>query len=179
WSPFQSQCDWEFAQWAKQRGPTSSAVSELLAIDGVVEKLGLSYRNVKELNDIIDNKIPGRPAFTREEVQIAGERFDFHFWEIIPCIRALFGDPEFTRQLVFSPQRHYQDPHHTTQIFSEMHTGKWWWSVQARNPGATVIPIIISSDKTQLTLFRSKSAYPVYLSIGNIPKDTRRKVSQC
>ncbi|KAI9432312.1 hypothetical protein BJY52DRAFT_1132789 [Lactarius psammicola] len=182
WSPFQSQCDWEFAQWAKQRGPTSSAVSELLAIDGVVEKLGLSYCNVKELNDIIDNKIPGRPAFTREEVQIAGERFDFHFREIIPCIRALFGDPEFTRQLVFSPQRHYQDPHHTTQIFSEMHTGKWWWSVQqsleARNPGATVIPIIISSDKTQLTLFRSKSAYPVYLSIGNIPKDTRRKVSQ-
>lgn len=35
WSPFQSQCDWEFARWAKQRGPTSTAVNELLGIEGV------------------------------------------------------------------------------------------------------------------------------------------------
>ncbi|KAF8270896.1 hypothetical protein EI94DRAFT_1770660 [Lactarius quietus] len=33
-----------------------------------------------------------------------------------------------------------------------------------------VVPIIISSDKTQLTLFCGKVAYPVYLTIGNIPK---------
>jgi hypothetical protein len=50
-------------------------------------------------------------------------------------------------------------------------------SLEARNPGATVIPIIISTDKTQLTLFRNKSAYPIYLGIGNIPKDIRRKTS--
>lgn len=30
--------------------------------------------------------------------------------------------------------------------------------------------MIISSDKTQVTLFRNKSAYPVYLTIGNLPK---------
>jgi hypothetical protein len=35
WYPFQSQRDWEFARWAKNRGPSSTAVSELLAIDGV------------------------------------------------------------------------------------------------------------------------------------------------
>jgi hypothetical protein len=35
--------------------------------------------------------------------------------------------------------------------------------------------VIVSSDKTQLTLFRDKQAYPVYLTIGNIPKDIRRK----
>ena len=29
----------------------------------------------------------------------------------------------------------------------------------------------ISSNKTQLTLFHVKVAYPVYLTIGNIPKD--------
>src|SRR6266702_864741 len=51
-------------------------------------------------------------------------------------------------------------------------------SLELRKPGATVIPVIISSDKTQLTLFRSKSAYPIYLSIGNIPKDLRCKPPQ-
>ncbi|KAI9430251.1 hypothetical protein BJY52DRAFT_1208101 [Lactarius psammicola] len=147
WTPFQSQCDWEFARWAKNRGPTSTAVGELLAIDG--------------------------------EVEIGGENFEFYFCEVVPCLRTLFGDPEFAKRLVFTPECHYQDSDHTVRVFSEMHTGKWWWSVQqsleAQNPGATVLPIIISSDKTQLTHFRNKSAYPVYLSIGNIPKDLRRK----
>lgn len=31
WAPFNSQCDWELAHWAKMRGPTSSAMAELLA----------------------------------------------------------------------------------------------------------------------------------------------------
>ena len=42
----------------------------------------------------------------------------------------------------------------------------------------TIIPIIISSDKTQLTTFRGKQAYPVYLTIGNLPKHIHRKPSQ-
>ncbi|KAF8260128.1 hypothetical protein EI94DRAFT_1812093 [Lactarius quietus] len=58
WAPFQSQCDWEFAQWVKDRGPSSTAVTELLAINGVVESLGLSYHNARELNHIIDEGLP-------------------------------------------------------------------------------------------------------------------------
>lgn len=50
--------------------------------------------------------------------------------------------------------------------------------MEARSPGATIIPIILSSDKTQITLFRNKTAYPVYLTIGNLPKDIRRKPSR-
>ena len=44
-------------------------------------------------------------------------------------------------------------------------------------PSRTIAPIIISTDKTLLTLFRNKQAYPVYLTIGNIPKEIRRKPS--
>jgi len=44
--------------------------------------------------------------------------------------------------------------------------------------GATIAALIISSDKTQLTQFRGdKKAWPVYLTIGNIEKDKRRKPS--
>jgi len=35
WAPFISQCDWEVAHWAKMRGPTSSALTDLLAIGEV------------------------------------------------------------------------------------------------------------------------------------------------
>ena len=70
-------------------------------------------------------------------------------------------------------------------MYHDMHTGRWWWTTQVRIlmlsfasvscpiwnqekpdqdcPGATVIPIIISTDKTQLTLFKNKTVYPLYL----------------
>ncbi|KAI9436553.1 hypothetical protein H4582DRAFT_1816392 [Lactarius indigo] len=59
-----------------------------------------------------------------------------------------------------------------------MHIGDWWWSIQVpHNAGATIVPLIISSDKTKLTQFWDKMAYPIYMGIGNIPKSTRQKPS--
>jgi len=49
--------------------------------------------------------------------------------------------------------------------------------LERRRPGATIIPLIVSTDKTQVTKFRDKKAYPIYLTIGNIPRRFRRKVS--
>ncbi|KAJ8494649.1 hypothetical protein ONZ45_g13167 [Pleurotus djamor] len=44
---------------------------------------------------------------------------------------------------------------------------------------STICPVIIASDKTQLSQFSgSKVAYPIYLTIGNIPKVVRRKPSR-
>ena len=40
-----------------------------------------------------------------------------------------------------------------------------------------VAPVILASDKTHLTQFRGdKTAWPVYLTIGNIAKAKRREV---
>jgi hypothetical protein len=45
--------------------------------------------------------------------------------------------------------------------------------------GSTVAPVIIATDKTHLTQFSgNKCAYPVYLTIGNLPKEVRRKPSE-
>ncbi|KAJ3837162.1 hypothetical protein F5878DRAFT_662351 [Lentinula raphanica] len=49
WAPFASETDWTVALWAKTRGPSSTALSEFLAINGVAEQLGLSYRSANEL----------------------------------------------------------------------------------------------------------------------------------
>jgi hypothetical protein len=35
YAPFVSELDWKFAKWAKLRGPSSTAVTELMAIEGV------------------------------------------------------------------------------------------------------------------------------------------------
>ena len=41
WAPFQSQNEWELARWGKMRGPTSSALQELLEIPEVWAHLSL------------------------------------------------------------------------------------------------------------------------------------------
>jgi len=35
WAPFESEIDWKLAKWAKMRGPSSTALTELLDIPGV------------------------------------------------------------------------------------------------------------------------------------------------
>ncbi|KAK7461710.1 hypothetical protein VKT23_008136 [Stygiomarasmius scandens] len=180
WAPFASKMDWEVARWAKMRGTGSTAFSDLLAIEGVAEALALSYQNSKQLNHIIDHGLPTRrPAFTRQEVVIAGKAYDFYVRDVLDCIKALYGNPDHTQYLAFTPERHYADADHTMRLYHDLNTGKWWWDMQKAiekdKPGATIIPLIISSDKTQITLFRNKSAY---LTIGNLPKEIRRKPSQ-
>ncbi|KAI0683940.1 hypothetical protein BC835DRAFT_1515409 [Cytidiella melzeri] len=173
--------DWEVARWAKVRGPGSTALTELLQIPGVPESLGLSFRTSDELNEKIDKRLPGRPRFVCHEVLIGNEICEVFYRDVIACVRAIFGNPDFTLYLVFAPEKHYTDPEKTHRMYHDMHTGRWWWAtqeeVEREKPGATIIPIIISTDKTQLTLFRNKTAYPVYLTIGNIPKEIRRKPS--
>ena len=39
-------------------------------------------------------------------------------------------------------------------------------ALKAHCADATVILVVISSDKTQLTLFHGKTAYPMYMTIG-------------
>ncbi|KAF8808923.1 hypothetical protein BYT27DRAFT_7222737 [Phlegmacium glaucopus] len=169
WAPFNSRKDWEVALWAKLQGPGSTAFSDLLAIPGLRDALGLSYKNSDELNKIIDNKLPGRPQFKRHEVVQSGETFEFYSRNILKCLEALWGDPDFVDDLI--TERHYADGDMT-----------WWWTTQVqtetRRKNITIVPIIISSDKTQLTTFRGKQAYPVYLTIGNLPKHIHRKPSR-
>ncbi|KAJ3711136.1 hypothetical protein DFJ43DRAFT_1154481 [Lentinula guzmanii] len=183
WAPFESEIDWNIACWAKTRGPSSTALTELLAIDGVCDKHGLSFRTASQLNAIIDHKLPSiRPKFKRREVVVQNQAFEMYFRDVLECVKVLYGDAEFAEYLKYAPERHFNDRQFEEQLFHDMHTGGWWWSTQAKldkhaGPGRTVIPIILSSDKTQVTLFRNKSVYPVYMTIGNIPKELRRKPS--
>ncbi|KAJ7707002.1 hypothetical protein B0H14DRAFT_3099614 [Mycena olivaceomarginata] len=182
YAPFTSKMDWEIARWAKLRGSGSTAFNDLLAIEGVRDSLDLSYGNSVQLNKIIDELPAARPKFERSEVVVNGEVYHLYSRDILECVRALWGDTDFAPYLFVAPERHYIDKDKTIRMYHNMHTGKWWWSTQAaveqEYPGATIIPIIISSDKTQLTVFGNKTAYPVYMTLGNIPKEIRRKPSR-
>ena len=81
----------------------------------------------------IDTVLPGRPAFQCLKLQIGEESLEFYHRDVLDCIRSIYGDPEFAQDLVVTPERHYTDPGWMERVYSEMHTGDWWWAVQVRN----------------------------------------------
>ncbi|TFK99241.1 hypothetical protein BDV98DRAFT_594929 [Pterulicium gracile] len=155
--PYRSKLDWDLANWANRRNPGSNALLELLAISGVVKKLDISYSSSRKMNKIVDESLPDPATFLREEVSVKGAKSD-----------------------VYSPpEKHYKDETTSERVYHDTNTATFWWNAQVKldargKQGATIAPLIFASDKTQITLFRNKAVYPVYMTTANIPKEIRR-----
>ncbi|KAI0055813.1 hypothetical protein BV25DRAFT_1921497 [Artomyces pyxidatus] len=102
----------------------------------------------------------------------------------LEAIEALLGNPAHAKHIVYRPRKVFSSQTKEVRVYNEIWTGKWWYSVQSSleaqgHKGATVAPVMIATDKTQLTQYSgNKAAYPVYLTLGNIPRSIRRKPSQ-
>jgi hypothetical protein len=168
---------------------------------------GPSFHNSHALLQRID-VLPKGPEWicatfriTSDELDKNGERCteDVELWHRDPveCIKELISNSAFEDKLAYSLLRMYEDKQRTNRIYNEMWTCNWVVghsgtdnnnSVRERTAsdsqqdklpcGATITPVILSSDKTQLSTFSGdKQAWPVYLSIGNIKKSTRRQLT--
>ncbi|KAJ7488672.1 hypothetical protein B0H11DRAFT_1912825 [Mycena galericulata] len=174
YTPFESRMDWEVAKWVKLRGSGSTVFSDLLNVEGVRSSLGLSYGNSVQLNKIIDEKLPGRPKFTRSEVVVNGEVFHLYSRDILQCIHVLWGDTAFAPYLFVAPERHYIDKDKTVRMYHNMHTGKWWWSTQAA--GVAGMPVTSGDGVT-------RRSHPICATfVGDYPEQclaTAVKTGEC
>lgn len=97
----------------------------------LVEVLGLLYKNTRDLNKLIDNGLPCQPRFHRHDLQIGTETATMYARNIVPCIEALYSNPEFAEHLIFKPERHFRCfGREQARVFHDMHTGNWWWKIQ-------------------------------------------------
>ena len=114
---------------------------------------------------------------TNAQTQRSHIKLNFYYRNALDCVKTLLGEPTLKDHMDFCPRQEFDGQGH--RIFTEMSTGNWWWRVQQQLPqGATVIPIILGSDSTKLSILcGNQSAWPVYISIGNIHKDVRYKKS--
>ncbi|EGO25961.1 hypothetical protein SERLADRAFT_437687 [Serpula lacrymans var. lacrymans S7.9] len=145
------------------------------SVSQVREKLGLSYHNIRGLHNIVDYSIPSRAEWKLTMISFPDTPNDTHliqYRDVLSAIRALLENPAHAKHIVYRPKKVFTNARKESRIYHEMWTEKWWHAIQARLPsGAALAPVIIAMDKTQLTQFStSKSAYPVYLTLGNIPR---------
>ncbi|KAG9098214.1 hypothetical protein FRC06_006639 [Ceratobasidium sp. 370] len=149
----------------------------------------MPWPNVEAMNKDID-KLLHSPDFELCEIDIFDGR---HPWaqfmvscNIIHAIRDLFANPAFKNHFHTAPERHWLSPCKDQQMHSKMYMAGWWWREQLgltnqigkmRGKGvATIAPLIISSDRTQLlTMSSGQKAYPIYISMANIDKSVHCK----
>ncbi|KAG1902162.1 uncharacterized protein F5891DRAFT_1127781 [Suillus fuscotomentosus] len=149
----------------------------------------LSFHNNRSFLQRVD-KLPRGPGWTCKKVTVRGNceddkgemlQEDVELWSRDPveCVKELIGNLAFKEHMAYSPAKAYADRVGQHRVIDEMWTADWWGKKQNALPeGATIAPIILSSDKTSLSQFRGdKSAWPVYMSIGNIAKAKRRQAS--
>ena len=136
-----------------------------------MEKLSLLYSTSKELNNIIDKALPSPPPFQCLNLNVDSEDLEFHCHEIIPCIRSLFGNPDFTNELIYAPEWHYTDAERTCHVYNEMHTSNWWWSIQV----CASLNLILSaySKLFEITRVPLRCAVPVPLSSPSLFPPTK------
>ncbi|KAF7363212.1 hypothetical protein MVEN_00674000 [Mycena venus] len=191
--PFRDNDEWQLAKWLiKHVGHT--ATEEFLKLPIISDRAKPSFGGKNDFFDKIDS-LPGGVKWQCKVLDIKGDLADLEkdptgatmrreqvelWWrDPVECVKELLGNPVFRNVMRYAPEKLYADRGETIEVVNEMWTASWWWEIQKRlPPGATIAPLILSSDKTMLSNFRGdNSAWPVYLTIGNIGKETRRQVS--
>ncbi|KAH7312778.1 hypothetical protein B0J17DRAFT_585007 [Rhizoctonia solani] len=144
----------------------------------------LPWHNSRALRKDID-KLPHGPDWEVQPFKLTGNSGEevAELWKRNPLeiIRALLQDKALRKYLQYVPQRHYTNANRASRRRSELWTADWLWNTQEliNDVYATIISCIISLDETQLTNFAgNKKAHPVYLTIGNLPKRLRRRISK-
>ncbi|RPD57369.1 hypothetical protein L227DRAFT_507016 [Lentinus tigrinus ALCF2SS1-6] len=191
-APFENREEWELARWLVMSGLSQEAIDEYLTLPIVSEfRTQLSFKNKYSFLKKVDSLPCGGSEWVCDQWEVVGDVKDengkeqveeIELWRRDPveCIRELIGNPVFKEYLRYAPEKLFVDKEATKRMLDEMWTGDWWWDTQTELPdGSTIAPIILSSDKTQLSRFSGdKQAWPVYLSIGNISKEVRRQPSK-
>ncbi|KAI0290755.1 hypothetical protein BC826DRAFT_1106244 [Russula brevipes] len=183
WAPFADKDEWEFGLWML-RTLGHQQMDDLLKLNFVrtLPSLlsGLSYTFLKKVDSL-----PTGPGWTCEMVGLPrgpdGVEHEAELWSrnINECVASLLGNVDFQDHIAYKPTKIFKDAEMTERLYGEAWTADWWWETQAKLPiGATVAPVIVSTDKTRLTnLSGDQTAWPVYLSLGNISKALRRQSS--
>ena len=182
--PFLNAHEYALAQWFREEKITKGGRHRFFNDPRLepVHRL-LSFKNTDQLLDREGNIPFGieDDGWTRDVISIqsniegtASKEYTLLYRGIIKALRFLLGHRPFKEDMVFAPVRQYNN--NDKRVYTDIYTGDWWWQTQEKLPdGATVVPLLLSTDKTALTRYKGDlAAWPVYLTIGNLKADVRR-----
>ncbi|KAG1796715.1 uncharacterized protein HD556DRAFT_1441400 [Suillus plorans] len=178
--PFASLQDWELGSFLLRSSLSMAAIDEFLWLE-LVKGLPLSFRTAKDLRGHAE-LLPPVPKWQYRVISITHptkQPVHFYWCDPLDCIEALFNHLLFAKELDLTPTRVYDTVERTMRIYSEWMMGDTTWSMQSQLPdGATLLGVILSSDKTNITnMTGGHLAHLLLISLANVKMVTRNKAS--
>ncbi|KAK7025954.1 hypothetical protein VNI00_015869 [Paramarasmius palmivorus] len=204
WTPFKDREEWELARWLMLSGVSQGQVDTFSKLPIIQKRVKPTFRNKQTFFKLIDELPSVRGGWTCENLEVVGdimkidakgnevpmtETLELWMRNPVECIKELMQDTRFKEHLHYTPEKMYTSEQLDQRAVDEMWTGDWWWATQSASPqnveqkllpkGSTIAAVILASDETQLSTFSGdKKAWPVYLTLGNLPGSVRRKPSE-
>ncbi|KAF9227898.1 hypothetical protein BS17DRAFT_693578 [Gyrodon lividus] len=146
-----------------------------------IKSASLSFRSTKELRTCAEI-LPCGPQWVCETMQPAypvKQLLCLFYRNAIDCLQALLSHPLFEPHISFVPWRVWTCAAKICCIYDEWLSGDCTWSIQeALPPGASVLGVVLSSDKTNISVMTGNCmAHPVLISLANIDVRIHSKMS--
>ncbi|KAH9974341.1 hypothetical protein BGW80DRAFT_1458404 [Lactifluus volemus] len=177
YAPFENKDEWDMGQWLfKNVGQTQTEV--FLRLPVINARVTPSYKSNRSLLQKIDALPTQGCKWKCDIVDVQGdihsedgifpaEKLQLWRRDPVECVKDLLGNIILRDSLS-----------NTKEILTDVDF-RLVVDMQGTLPnGSTIAPIILSSDKTRLSQFGGdKSAWPVYMTLGNIDKLKRRQAN--
>ncbi|KAG1747218.1 uncharacterized protein EDB91DRAFT_1235953 [Suillus paluster] len=169
---FASRQDWELGSFLLCSSLSMAAIDEFLGLELVhleLATLPLPFRTAKELRGHSE-LLPSVPKWQYHIISTTHptkKPLHLYWHNLLDCIESLFSHLLFANKIDLTPQR------------VEWVMGDTAWSMQSQFlDGATLLGVILSSNKTNITnMTGGRVAHPLLISPANIKMATRNKAS--
>ncbi|KAH7904803.1 hypothetical protein BJ138DRAFT_1138452 [Hygrophoropsis aurantiaca] len=150
------------------------------------------FRNHTALHKAIDSTSLGHVSWESFSMRYTGEKpeehippwmndeFEVWFRDPHQVVQNMLVNPDYAKEMDYQPFRKYSTDGNDRQ-YQDFMSGDWVWQQadiiarDAETHGATFVPIILSSDKTTVSVATGQNDYyPVYASIVNVRNNVRR-----
>ena len=154
WYPFASNHDWDLMSWFASNSTSKQAIEDWFKtpsfatsarnIPGAMKSYSDMMRFVYQIPYGIGDNDQWLQRHVEIRSHIRGGRPEVHiilYRPIQSCLEFLLGHEPFALDLVWGPVKKSYGPD-GDRVYDEMHTGTWWWDLQAQlPPGAAAVPI--------------------------------------
>ncbi|KAJ8495314.1 hypothetical protein ONZ51_g1758 [Trametes cubensis] len=196
WYPYSSRVEFELAEFLFKKDqmaqPNISTLMDLWAADVLRYGGTPPFADHVDLHRTIDATDLGDVSWTVLHISYVGPRpthdvppwmnETYELWYRDPRKVALkmLADPTFDGHFDYAAHREFTAK--GERRYSNLMSGNWAWKISdaistdiAESDGAMVVPIVLGSDKTTVSVATGQNDYyPLYMSLGNLHNGMRR-----
>ncbi|KAI6041981.1 hypothetical protein EDC04DRAFT_2534493, partial [Pisolithus marmoratus] len=171
--PWASRQEWAFTLWLLQSCLSMAAVDNLLSLK-IMKNVPLSFCSAKELRTRAETLPPGPWWLCKTLVTEYPTKEPPHLFYCNPLNHLLLESHK-----AFIPWKIWTCAARICHIYDEWLSGDHAWNMQeALPPGATLLGVVLSSDKTNISVMSGNHmGHPLLISLANIDMHIHSKTS--